>query len=83
MIVDDQEMHLPLSAAQLGIWFAQKIDSANSVYNVGQLTEIHGPVDWTFFKAAVRQALIETEALRVRFIEEVCLLYTSDAADEL
>ena len=64
-------MRLPLSAAQLGIWFAQKIDPANPVYNVGQLTEIHGPVDPSLFNAAVTRALIEIEAFRVRFVEEV------------
>jgi len=64
-------MSLPLSAAQLGLWFAQKIDPVNPIYNIGQLTEIHGPVDPTLFNAAVEQALIEIEAFRVRFIEEV------------
>jgi nonribosomal peptide synthetase DhbF len=63
-------MDLPLSAAQLGIWFAQKIDSASPVYNIGQSTEIHGPVDPVLFNAAVTRALIDTEALRVHFIEE-------------
>ena len=63
-------MDLPLSAAQLGLWFAQRIDSANSVYNIGLSTEIHGSVDPSLFETAVTQALIETEAIRVRFIEE-------------
>ena len=69
--IDEREMRLPLSAAQLGVWFAHKIDPANPIYNIGQSIEIHGPVDPSLFKAAVRRALIETEAFRVRFIEEV------------
>jgi nonribosomal peptide synthetase DhbF len=69
--IDEREMRLPLSAAQLGVWFAHKIDPANPIYNIGQSIEIHGPVDPSVFKAAVRRAFIETEAFRVRFIEEV------------
>src|SRR6516162_439179 len=68
--IDEREMRLPLSAAQLGVWFAQKIDPANPIYNIGQSIEIHGPVDPSLFNAAVTQALIDTEALQVHFLEE-------------
>ena len=70
-VIDEREMRLPLSAAQLGVWFAHKIDPANPIYNVGQSIEIHGPVDPSLFNAAVTQAVIDTEAYRVRFIEEI------------
>jgi nonribosomal peptide synthetase DhbF len=69
--MDNREMRLPLSAAQLGVWFAQKIDPANPIYNIGQSIEIHGPVDPSLFNAAVTEAVIDTEAYRVRFIEEI------------
>ena len=68
--IDEREMRLPLAAAQLGLWFAHKIDPANPIYNIGQSIEIHGPVDPSLFNAAVTQALIDTEALQVRFLEE-------------
>ena len=68
---DEREMRLPLAAAQLGVWFAQKIDPSNPIYNIGQSIEIHGPVDPSLFKAAVTQAVADTEALQVRFIEEI------------
>ena len=67
----EREMRLPLSAPQLGVWFAQKIDRANPIYNIGQMIEIHGPVDPSLFNAAVTQAVIDTEALRVRLVEEI------------
>ena len=63
-------MDLPLSAAQQGIWFAQKIDPANPIYNIGRLIEIHGPVDPSLFNASVTRTLTENEAIRVRFIDE-------------
>ena len=69
--VDNREMRLPLSAAQLGVWFAHKIDPANPIYNIGQSIEIHGPVDPSLFHAAVTQAVVDTEALQVRFFEEI------------
>ena len=70
-VMDNREGRLPLSAAQLGVWFAQKIDPANPIYNIGQSIEIHGPVDPSLFNAAVTKAVIDTEAYRVRFIEEI------------
>jgi nonribosomal peptide synthetase DhbF len=70
-VIDEREMRLPLSAAQLGVWFAHKIDPANPIYNIGQSIEIHGPVDPSLFNAAVTQAAADTEAYRVRFIEEI------------
>src|SRR5580693_773116 len=70
-VIEHQKKSLPLSAAQLGLWFAQKIDPTNPIYNLGQSIEIHGPVDPSLFKAAVKQAVIDTKACRVRFIEEM------------
>src|SRR5262249_19747653 len=62
---------LPLSAAQLGLWFAQKVDPANRIFIIGQSTEIQGPIDPGLFDAAVKQSVIDTEAFRVRFVEEI------------
>ena len=70
LVMDNGENSLPLSAAQLGLWFAQKIEPDNPTYNIGGAIEIHGPVDPRLFAAAYEQAMIETEALRVRFIED-------------
>ena len=43
---------LPLSAAQLGLWFAQKIDPQSAAYNIGDYVEIHGSVDPALFQLA-------------------------------
>src|SRR5215831_17312581 len=60
---------LPLSDAQLGIWFAQSLDPASPAYNLAEYLEIAGPIDAALFEAALRQAVHETEALRVRFVD--------------
>src|SRR5919109_3781104 len=59
----------PLSAAQLGIWFAQALDPDSPIFNVGEYLEIFGPIDPMLFEKAVHQAVAETDALQIRFIE--------------
>jgi hypothetical protein len=59
---------LPLSDAQLGIWFAQTIDPSSPAYNLAEYLEIDGPIDATLFETALRQVVSETEALCVRFV---------------
>jgi hypothetical protein len=58
-----------LSAAQLGIWFAQALDPDSPIFNIGEYLEIFGPIAPMLFEKAVRQAVAETDALQARFIE--------------
>ncbi|WP_217213905.1 non-ribosomal peptide synthetase [Streptomyces sp. AC550_RSS872] len=58
---------LEVSAAQRSMWFGQRLDPAGPAYNVGEYTEIHGPVDPVSFRAAVAQVVAATETLRARF----------------
>jgi len=58
---------LPLTAAQLGVWFAQQLDRDNASYNMGGYVEIRGPIEPGLFEAALRQAIRETQCLGVRF----------------
>ncbi|MFE9450308.1 amino acid adenylation domain-containing protein [Streptomyces sp. NPDC006739] len=59
------------SAAQLSMWFGQRLDPAGPAYNVGEYTEVHGPLDPVLFRAAVRQVVDATETLRVRFTADL------------
>ncbi|MFI7400362.1 amino acid adenylation domain-containing protein [Streptomyces sp. NPDC049541] len=61
---------LDLSAAQRSMWFGQRLDPAGPAYNVGEYTEIHGPVDPDRFRTAIQQVVAATETLRVRFTAE-------------
>ncbi|MEU0479227.1 amino acid adenylation domain-containing protein [Streptosporangium sp. NPDC006013] len=58
---------LPLSAAQLGVWFAQQADPDSGVYRISGYVDIEGPIDPVSFKRALQHALDEAEALRARF----------------
>ncbi|MFH9072081.1 non-ribosomal peptide synthetase [Streptomyces alboflavus] len=58
---------LPLTAAQLGLWSAQRLDPANPVYLAAEYVELTGPLAEPVFVGALRQAVAETEALSVAF----------------
>src|SRR5262249_53459494 len=62
---------LPLTTAQRGIWFAQQLDPSNPFYCFGEYIEIQGPLDPILFERALRQVVFETEALRVTIVEGV------------
>ena len=61
---------LPLSAGQLGVWFAQQLNPSSAAYNIGEYIEIFGPIEPALFEQALRQVVIETEALCVRVVEQ-------------
>ncbi|WP_068925909.1 amino acid adenylation domain-containing protein [Planobispora rosea] len=60
----------PLTGAQAGIWFAQRLDPANPVYNTADRVDIRGPVDPVLFERALLRCLAEAEPLRLHFTEE-------------
>ncbi|MFF8960223.1 amino acid adenylation domain-containing protein, partial [Streptomyces sp. NPDC014894] len=61
---------LPLTGAQTGVWYGQRLDPASPVYNVGQYVEVDGPLDLELFARALRRAVAEADALTVRFEED-------------
>ncbi|MER5769825.1 amino acid adenylation domain-containing protein [Streptomyces sp. NPDC001985] len=58
---------LELTAAQLGVWTAQHLDPGSPRYNCGSYLELPGGIDPELMRRAVRRAVDEAEALRVRF----------------
>lgn len=58
---------LPLTTAQHGVWVAQQLAADDPLFTCGTYFDIPGPVDTALFGAAVRRAVAETDALRVRF----------------
>lgn len=60
---------LPLTEAQEGIWYAQRLAPANPIYNTGHYVEIDGPLDVAAFAAAVSRAVAEADALIMRVVE--------------
>ncbi|MGI6244430.1 MAG: amino acid adenylation domain-containing protein [Pseudochelatococcus sp.] len=59
----------PLLQAQEGIWFAQRLDPENPIFNTSQIATLHGPLDRAAFANAVDRALREAPLLAARFID--------------
>ncbi|MGC0335298.1 amino acid adenylation domain-containing protein [Streptomyces sp. SLBN-8D4] len=71
------------SAAQRSMWFGERLDGAGAAYNVGEYTEIHGPVEPDLLRAAVGRVVDATETLRSRFAaadDDVRLLVDAEPA---
>ncbi|GAA2213769.1 non-ribosomal peptide synthetase DhbF [Nonomuraea monospora] len=64
------QQSMPLSGAQAGIWFAQRLDPGNPVYNAADRIDIHGPLRADTFERALERCLAEAEPLRLRFTDE-------------
>lgn len=60
---------LPLTEAQEGLWYAQRIDPANPAFNTGQYLDLSGPFDCGAWREAVGVALREADALAVRMVD--------------
>ncbi|SIT83915.1 non-ribosomal peptide synthetase [Pontibaca methylaminivorans] len=57
----------PLTEAQTGLWYSQRLDPANPIFNTGQYLDLRGPLDVAAFRAAVDQVGEEAAALSLRF----------------
>ncbi len=60
---------VPLTEAQSGLYYAQRLDPANPIFNVAHALEIGGPLDVAAFQAAANDAAEEVEALALRIVE--------------
>lgn len=67
--LSSQQPAIPLTEAQLGLWYAQRLDPGNPIFNTAQAVEIDGDLDVPAFGAAVAAALAEAGALTVRMAE--------------
>ncbi|MDO0924340.1 amino acid adenylation domain-containing protein [Streptomyces sp. TG1A-8] len=68
MSVHDDDRR-PLSGAQEGLWFAQRLAPGSAAYNTGECVEIHGPLDTALFERALRRAVGEADTFALRFFD--------------
>ncbi|MFF4991404.1 amino acid adenylation domain-containing protein [Streptosporangium saharense] len=61
---------MPLSGGQNGLWFAQRLDPGNSIFNTAEYVEITGRLDPGRLAEAIERTMNETDVLRVRFETE-------------
>ncbi len=58
-----------LTEAQEGLWYAQRLDPGNPLFNTGHYIDLRGPLDVEAFRAAVNGMVMEADSLAFR-IEE-------------
>ncbi len=68
-VTESTGLELPLSAAQLGVWYSLKAGAPSAEYNIAEYVRIAGVIDPALFDVALHHVVAETEALRLRFVE--------------
>ncbi|GGV60831.1 hypothetical protein GCM10010294_10260 [Streptomyces griseoloalbus] len=68
MPLQDDERR-PLSGAQEGLWYAQRLAPDSAAYNTAEAVEIHGPLDTGRFEAALRRTVAEADTFALRFVD--------------
>jgi enterobactin synthetase component F len=66
MTPHDLRVPQPLTEAQAGLWYAQRLDAANPIFNTGQYLDLRGPLDLVAFADAVNGMVAEADALALR-----------------
>jgi enterobactin synthetase component F len=58
-----------LTEAQEGLWYAQRLDPGNPVFNTAHYLDLRGPLDVGAFRAAVDAMVAEADSLAFRITE--------------
>jgi nonribosomal peptide synthetase DhbF len=61
--------YFPLTIAQRGMWFAQRLGAPNAVFNLSEVLIIDGEIDVARFYEAMNLTAMEATATRLRFVE--------------
>ncbi|MFG3450367.1 amino acid adenylation domain-containing protein [Stenotrophomonas sp. NPDC047960] len=64
------QQRYPLSGAQTGLWYAQRLSSAPAAFNTAHVVWFEGALDIDRFRAAADAAAAEAEALCLRVAED-------------
>lgn len=74
---------LALTSAQAGVWVAQQLNPDDKSFTCSEYCNIAGPVDPDYFRAALREVVAATPALRARFDfgDEGLIQYIDDTVD--
>jgi amino acid adenylation domain-containing protein len=67
---DVAQKWFPLTSAQRGIWFVQRLGRDDAIFHVAQIVEILGSLDVELFYIALRRFQEDAEATRLRFKED-------------
>ncbi|XTZ37341.1 enterobactin non-ribosomal peptide synthetase EntF [Salmonella enterica] len=62
--------HLPLVAAQPGIWMAEKLSALPNAWSVAHYVELNGNIDAQLLAKAIVTGMAQADTLRMRFVED-------------
>ncbi len=67
--IDTAPASVTLTEAQSGLWYAQRLDPGNPIFNTAHAIEIHGALDVPAFERAVNAAVAESDALALCMVD--------------
>ncbi|QLR42219.1 enterobactin non-ribosomal peptide synthetase EntF [Enterobacter sp. RHBSTW-00994] len=62
--------HLPLVAAQPGIWMAEQLSTLPNAWSVAHYVELKGDIDAPLLAKAIVAGMMQADTLRTRFMED-------------
>ena len=62
--------HLPLVAAQPGIWMAEQLSTLPNAWSVAHYTELKGDINAPLLAKAIAAGMMQADTLRMRFSED-------------
>ncbi|WP_302478704.1 amino acid adenylation domain-containing protein [Burkholderia lata] len=65
----DPQEFAKLTAAQMEMWFSQKLEPGNPLFDSRGYLEISGAIDRTAFEAALSRVIQDARSLHLRFVE--------------
>ncbi|MGO2751280.1 MAG: amino acid adenylation domain-containing protein [Pseudoclavibacter sp.] len=61
---------VPLTPAQLGIWYAQQLDPENPSYQIGQYLDLRGQLDERLLRIAFTKTVADLDAMSLVLVED-------------
>lgn len=68
-LMSSSEEAVPLTEAQEGLWYAQRLAPNNPIFNTAHCTDFTGTLQLYALQQAINQALLEADALSLRMID--------------
>lgn len=69
MNIERDDVLLPLTTAQRGLWMNHKIGADGAIMNIAEAVDIHGPIEPPLFRQALYRLVYEAQMMRANVVE--------------